>query len=1033
MSPRAGPFPTSIHAASPKSAVSVPTQRREWPSTYGNFRNGSPVYGRGASPRAGSPASRNGAELSDEDSIPAPSRSVVTKKKSSYRSERKVDHPEYMMKPVVLPTSPLPFNFPPQSPNWNGMKVASPLKSLQNDQERTDFRSPRASSTPGKVVSATSQTFMRQEHHAIQKQSNSRTVKETVEITNLVEKRSVAEASSGDLSNPGSFVSDSENNAPGLDGGVKGKTKRMMRLMKARKGLSSPSPSIDMAKRTLPAAKKVMEDETGSVASTTSSVSNRELSEIASQAMKMAGGSRTEEERPGSVRGMRTISKVSHQEARMALLNAAKKKKDNEEDNKYHADGNQNLGLMPSASSDSNKSRRVEHPAFAARASPKPKARVSSTDIMSSFRQFNHIRASTANQPAPQKKKDTTARKSTESNQSKSNKFYLPAATALTNSLHRDVIPTPKKKKEPTGTSKHDRFSIESAGEVSMASESSFVELADTMHSHSMKPEDNTMHGSVNPDESMHSVTERQYLDGFYQMGNIQVTSTKAPNEAYLSSLSTNTFSNASIMSQSLASTMKTPASRQNQGEKVAFLLEPTPEYSNQTMKSEMLIGLSPGPSNRSGRSFANSIVSASPCSAAPASPVFDADFDAYFSEPNKPLGQSSGNDSAELVDAAIDAAMEDILMEDADNENDMFFGGTGNGDIHDDCDLKTIDPPKDTIVPITITSPKKRPVGSKAVSILPNASGRSNSPPGFIFNDSDESDPIVPPDPVAQNGFGESGDIFAAFEDGHDFVDANDNGDNSDQSFGEEIRQGLLKVDSSVEFPTDFEPFPEMKESSEKQGSNSTKQTVSTSIRTGFSSIQNEPQYEGSASIRTGLSGLQDSQDNSNSFRAKNSAFVSLETKADDERAKAPKTQTLPDTIQEETESKMVELREDQTSFSDLKSKADESSFSGLNRKSTSTTDGSSDSRTDSGASASSDPASSFTGQYTGFETAVDHLDDEKEPLFKNLLPPIDTDEEASSKEKGAGMLSPASRKSGTAPWKGGNFGKRVGDAIKN
>ena len=197
-------------------------------------------------------------------------------------------------------------------------------------------------------------------------------------------------------------------------------------------------------------------------------------------------------------------------------------------------------------------------------------------------------------------------------------------------------------------------------------------------------------------------------------------------------------------------------------------------------------------------------------------------------------------------------------------------------------------------------------------------------------------------PDPVGQDVFGDvTDDVFAAFEDGNGLNDANDKSDNSDQSFGEEVRQGLLKADSSVEFAVDFDPFAEKKENSEKQGSSSTKQTVSTSIRTGFSSIQNEPQYEGSASIRTGLSGLQDSQDKSNSFRAESSAFAPVQTKGEKEFATDPKTQSLPDTIQEETDSKMVELREDQTSFSDLKSKDEHTSYTGgLNPKSTSTTE---------------------------------------------------------------------------------------------
>ncbi|KAL3922202.1 MAG: hypothetical protein SGILL_002329, partial [Bacillariaceae sp.] len=906
-------------------------------------------------------------------------------------------------------------------------------------------------SSPGNAVSTAARAFERQEKHVIQVETSKRsTVKETVEISNICiqEKRSVTEASSEDLSHGGSFVrsfsSDGENKVPG----ARPKSSRVARFMKAKRA-QSPAPLL---KNALSAAKTVMEEEKStagsSTASTSSSLSNKELSEIASRAFQMAGArkgvSPVEEERPGSIRGMRTISKVSHQDARLALLSAAKKK-NNKEDvtqrlgekaarvakknnaSKPFSEGNTNMGVSSSASVDSSKSRRVEHPAFAARASPVTKKAVSSADIMSSFRQFNYIRTTTTKKTVPEtKKKDVANRKSTEFS---SNKFHLPAAKALTDSLHqRKTVTTPKGKKEPTGSSRHDRMSIES-GEHSMASESSFPDQADTMHSHSMKPEDATMHSSVNQDESMHSTTERQYLDGFYQMGRIQITSTKnGQNDAYLSSLSSNTFSNASIMSQSLASTMKSPAGRQ--AEKVAFMLEPTPEYSNQTMKSEVLLGSSPGPSNRSARSFANSIVSASPCSAAPASPAFDADFDAYFSKPTKSSGESSDKDSAELVDAAIDAAMDDMLKEndilgDVNTERDTIF------EAQHDSKLMTIDPPKETIVPIEIISPKRRAVGSKSVAILPNASGRSNSPPGFIFNDSDESDVIAAPDPVGQDNFTMSDNVFGSLEDD----DASDNeqgeSDKSDQSFGAELRQGLLKVDSSVEFPSDGDFFPEKKESGEQHGSSSTKQTVSTSIRTGFSSIQNEAP-EGSTSIRSGLSGI---QEKSNSFRAENSAFKPLTNKSDKKFSQDPKPSVLQDTIQEETESKSnietAELRDEQTSFSGFKSKDGQTSFS-VKDKDTSTTDGSSGS----GGSNSSDPISSFsgaeTGQYTGYETPGDQpYVEEKESLFKNLLPPIETDDDASSADKGTALTTPASRMS--TSWKGGNFGKRVGDAIKN
>ncbi|KAG7353527.1 hypothetical protein IV203_002882 [Nitzschia inconspicua] len=1067
-----GPVTCSpISVASPKSAVSVPYQRKDHSLSYGSYGN---LQRKGQhqnkSPGISSSASRNGMEWPEEDSIPAPN-PVVSTKKSSYRSDRKIDNlPEYLSKPIVLPTNASPINFPPQSPNWSSKKtknVQSPLKSVPNNQENGGFSSPKTTSG---TVQLTQWSKMAQENERliIHSETKRLIVKETVESGHVSETLAKLRESPDDLSSNRSFVSDSENNAP-ENVRFKPKSSRVMRLMRAKRATSpAPTMSVKLLKSSLTAAKAVMEEEKSvagsSNASSRSSLSNRELSDIASRALKMAASSGSpmlEEERPGSVRGRRTISNVSHQEARLALLNAAKRKnsdgdyKDScvrlsEKTPEPNENGSKNLGIPSCGSIDSNKSRRLDHPAFAGRASPMPKAKVSSADIMSSFREFNNLRKNTTKSPGLA----TPAKRTQESDQTGS-KFYIPAVKALSDSLNRDSSSTtPKSKKEPVGKSRDDRLSTES-GDNSMASQSSFLEQEETMHS--MKHDD-TMHDSVQQDESMHSMTDREYLDGFYQMGRLHVIAKSRVNEAYLSSLSSNTWTTQSIMSQSLASSMKSPVGKLAQSEKKAFLLEPTPEYSNQTMKSEILIGLSPGPSNRSTRSFANSIVSASPNSARQ-SPTFDADFDAFFKETLEPIesfGQGSDKDSAELLDAAIDAAVDDIIMKVAESKDDEHDQERKRKeDANDWNKIRTIEQPKETIVPAVIISPKMRVVGTKSVSILPNASGRSNSPPGFIFNDSEESDVVLPPDPTGmseKDGFVLPEKSFGPSNHEDEAKGSSGASDKSDQSFGSELKLGVLKVDSSHEFSVDFEPsFPSSKnDEADKKGSSSSKKTVSTSIRTGFSSIQDEPVegFEGSASIRTGLSGLQECQDKSISFRAEKSAFVVLSSNPAKNLIQS-KTPKMPDTIPEEADAASLpiaqpspEMREQETLFSELKSKDDTTSFSGYKPKSTSTTDGSSGSRSAFGDSETSELISSYscndTGHYTGFETAADKdsVDkEENEPLFKSILPPIQTDEdeEASATDKGTSLLTPSSRKSGGAPWKGGNFGKRVGDAIKN
>jgi hypothetical protein len=125
-------------------------------------------------------------------------------------------------------------------------------------------------------------------------------------------------------------------------------------------------------------------------------------------------------------------------------------------------------------------------------------------------------------------------------------------------------------------------------------------------------------------EDSLHSTSERNYLEGFYDMGRSKFTSKQSFQEAnYLSSLSSNTFSNQSIMSMDekrkggiLGSTKSgevftSPMSFNRNQTQFAFRVEPVEGTS--LLGTELPSTMSPGPSMRSGHSMAHSIISVSP------------------------------------------------------------------------------------------------------------------------------------------------------------------------------------------------------------------------------------------------------------------------------------------------------------------------------------------------------------------------------------------------------------------------------------
>ena len=247
-----------------------------------------------------------------------------------------------------------------------------------------------------------------------------------------------------------------ENKLP-THGNMRNKSTRAIRLMKARRA-ASPSPNVQTSlKQSLQAAKVVMEEEKSdsgsSDASSRSSLSNKELSDIARRALARSKNKMQNDfndiinKSEHSSRGARILTKNSDLEARRALLAVTANKKKNTIERRKSVGkstgkpvvksvgksvakparntdveittsellgikANRVVAMKNSAkkkgadsdnipkgmdivktlsthSNDSSRSRRMDHPAFATRPA---KQNISSAHILASFRQFNATR-----------------------------------------------------------------------------------------------------------------------------------------------------------------------------------------------------------------------------------------------------------------------------------------------------------------------------------------------------------------------------------------------------------------------------------------------------------------------------------------------------------------------------------------------------------------------------------------------------------------------------------------------------------------
>ena len=227
----------------------------------------------------------------------------------------------------------------------------------------------------------------------------------TTKVDTLVESKDPSTDSSN---------SNHSENTPEINGNNRNKPTRAMRLMKAK--LASPSPNVSKnLKQSLQAAKVVMQEEKSdagaSDTSSRSSLSNKELSNIAKRALK---------------KSIDNSQNSSSQEARRALLNvtASKEKKTIESGaasdrlglkasrvlaikNSAKARANRSaqnsmdiVKTLSTHSNDSSRSRRMEHPAFAGR---QVKTNISSAHMLASFHQFKTQRQSFPSKPKQSK------------------------------------------------------------------------------------------------------------------------------------------------------------------------------------------------------------------------------------------------------------------------------------------------------------------------------------------------------------------------------------------------------------------------------------------------------------------------------------------------------------------------------------------------------------------------------------------------------------------------------------------------------
>jgi hypothetical protein len=224
-------------------------------------------------------------------------------------------------------------------------------------------------------------------------------------------------------------------------------------------------------------------------------------------------------------------------------------------------------------------------------------------------------------------------------------------------------------------------------------------------------------------EDSLHSTSERNYMDNVYDMGRAKLSSKQSFGEvAYLSSLSSNTFGNQSMIS-SVNEGVNTTATHQSGNilshvpqQQFAFRVDPTSEAAN-LLGSDLPSTMSPGPSMRSAHSMAQSMISVSPRGGD--TPKFNPEFTYLMKSPSK----------RSAVDAdPSEPILNDVVPHTSPSERDGNSGGLQRGPPEEPPEVSPEEPRE--------SSPEAHqgPTSGNLESLLPigsSYSARSSSPPG--------------------------------------------------------------------------------------------------------------------------------------------------------------------------------------------------------------------------------------------------------------------------------------------------------------
>jgi hypothetical protein len=220
-------------------------------------------------------------------------------------------------------------------------------------------------------------------------------IQNKIDSSNLFEKKAIdTPIDTNDASQESLTSNHNENKLP-MNGNNRNKSTRAMRLQKARR--STPSPIVAKSlKQSLQAANVVMQEEKSdagaSDASSRSSLTNKELSDIAKRALSNQEARRallsvTASKQKGTIEGIAVSERLGVKANRAVAMKKSSKGKSTE--------SSQNcldiVKTLSTHSHDSSRSRRMEHPAFAGRPA---KTNISTAHILASYKQFNVTRQS---------------------------------------------------------------------------------------------------------------------------------------------------------------------------------------------------------------------------------------------------------------------------------------------------------------------------------------------------------------------------------------------------------------------------------------------------------------------------------------------------------------------------------------------------------------------------------------------------------------------------------------------------------------